>query len=201
MDLLLIRHAEPIRVENAEGPADPPLHHRGVEQAQRLASWLAGEPEPIAALWSSPLQRARQTAEPVAGATGLTLRLNEGLAEWDRLSGEYIPVEQLKAANDERWLALVSGEAMEAHVDPDTWRDSVVETFEEIVTANAGRLVAVICHGGVINAYLSWVLGLSTQNFFLPRYASISRVAAARTGQRSIVSINEIGHLRGLPAF
>ena len=43
MELLLIRHAEPLRVVDAEGPADPRLHERGVAQAQRLAAWLAEE--------------------------------------------------------------------------------------------------------------------------------------------------------------
>jgi probable phosphoglycerate mutase len=45
------------------------------------------------------------------------------------------------------------------------------------------------------------VLGLDVGNFFLPNYTSISRVAAARSGLRSIVSINESSHLRGLPGF
>ena len=201
MDLLLIRHAEPIRVENVDAPADPPLHVRGIEQARRLAAWLASETDPVDELWSSPLQRARQTAEPFASTSDLPVRVGHDLAEWDRLAAEYIPIEELRAANDERWQALITGAAMEAHVNPDEWRETVVAAVEGIVAANTGRRAAVVCHGGVINAYLSWVLGLPTQNFFLPRYTSISRVAAARSGQRSVVSINETGHLRGLPGF
>ena len=44
MDLLLIRHAEPVKVVDADGPADPTLHERGIAQAGRLAAYLAEEP-------------------------------------------------------------------------------------------------------------------------------------------------------------
>jgi 2,3-bisphosphoglycerate-dependent phosphoglycerate mutase len=55
----------------------------------------------------------------------------------------------------------------------------------------------VVCHGGVINQYLAHVLQIETQvGFFYPQYTSIHRVAASRTGKRSIVSINEAAHLR-----
>ena len=55
-----------------------------------------------------------------------------------------------------------------------------------------------MCHGGVINSYLAHVLGLGGQpSFFYPNYTSIHRVAAAASGERSIVTINETAHLRG----
>jgi probable phosphoglycerate mutase len=196
VDLLLIRHGEPIRVEGAAGPADPPLHERGQDQAARLAAWLAAEPSPIAGVWSSPMRRAHQTAVPVAERCGVPLLIDDGLAEWDREAPDYIPVEELKAAKDERWQALITGEYFAASVDPATFREGIVRTVEAIIGAHPSQTVAVVCHGGVINMYLSWVLGLPEANFFLPQYTSISRVAAARTGQRSIVSINEAGHLR-----
>jgi hypothetical protein len=55
-----------------------------------------------------------------------------------------------------------------------------------------------VCHGGVINAYLAHVLGLGARRgFFYPNYTSVHRVAAARSGERSIVTVNETPHLRG----
>ncbi len=60
-----------------------------------------------------------------------------------------------------------------------------------------------VCHGGVINAYLADVLGIAAPppGFFYPNYTSIHRVAASRSGIRSIITINETAHLRhtGLP--
>jgi probable phosphoglycerate mutase len=58
-----------------------------------------------------------------------------------------------------------------------------------------------VCHGGVINAYLAHILGIdgpAGPMFFEPAYAGISRVMAARTGQRQLRSINEHGHVRAL---
>ena len=56
MEILLIRHGQPERVEGAEGPADPPLTEDGRHQAQRLAAWLAHEP--VRHVVTSTLRRA-----------------------------------------------------------------------------------------------------------------------------------------------
>ena len=59
MELLLIRHALPERVETADGsPADPPLSGAGRAQAERMALWLVGEK--IGAIYASPMRRARR---------------------------------------------------------------------------------------------------------------------------------------------
>ncbi len=55
--------------------------------------------------------------------------------------------------------------------------------------------MVVVTHGGVLNVYLAHVLGTGRLLWFHPAYTSISRVAAARTGQRSIESLNETAHL------
>ncbi|MET0159370.1 MAG: histidine phosphatase family protein, partial [Acidimicrobiales bacterium] len=64
MDLLLIRHALPVRIDDGEGPADPELSDEGWRQAGALAAWLADEE--IEAMVASPLRRAQETAEPLA---------------------------------------------------------------------------------------------------------------------------------------
>jgi probable phosphoglycerate mutase len=58
-----------------------------------------------------------------------------------------------------------------------------------------GRRVVVVTHGGVLNVFLSHVLGTETLLFFHPEYTSISRVHVARLGQRSVASLNETAHL------
>jgi probable phosphoglycerate mutase len=77
----------------------------------------------------------------------------------------------------------------------------VIDTLEEIIKNNRGARVIVTCHGGVINEFLAYVLGLETRQFFYPNYTSIHRIAASSNGHRSILSINETAHLRnsGLP--
>ncbi|MHB8466705.1 MAG: histidine phosphatase family protein [Acidimicrobiales bacterium] len=199
MDLLLIRHAEPIRLEVAEGPADPPLHERGRSQAGILAAWLALEP--IDALWSSPLRRAVETAAPVGTAVGLPVQLADGVAEYDRNLSWYIPIEELKASGDARWQAMAKGDYFGEEDDEASFTARVVGAIESLVESHPGSRLAVVCHGGVINVYLSWVLGRTgSPMFFLPGYTSISRVAAQRGGKRSVLSLNETGHLHGLPS-
>lgn len=199
MELLLIRHAEPVRIESSgDIPADPHLHDRGREQSARLADWLLGEG--LDAVWSSPLRRARETARAITAATGLEATVADGLAEFDRLSTEYIPVEELRRLKDERWAALTRGGYF-GEGDPEEFTTGVGETIDGIVAAHPGERVAVVCHGGVINTILCAVIGLVPTMFFEPRYASISRVAASRSGIRTLVSINETAHLRGLPGF
>ena len=198
VQLLLVRHAEPERVEGLGAPADPPLTHVGRRQAAALASWLAGEP--IDHVVSSPLRRAVETATPLASALGLEVELVEGIAEWDRESDSYIPVEELRAAKDERWQLMVEErwEEMEGGVDPVAFCAAVTAATEDVIARFPSRRVVAVCHGGVINAYLGGVLGLSRVLWFHPEYASISRVAASSGGIRSIVSLNETGHLRGV---
>jgi probable phosphoglycerate mutase len=70
MELILIRHGLPLRVENTDGsPADPELGNDGVEQAQKLARWM--KDEKLDAIYCSPLMRARMTAKPLADAKDL----------------------------------------------------------------------------------------------------------------------------------
>jgi probable phosphoglycerate mutase len=194
MELLLIRHAEPIRIVDAEGPADPHLHERGVGQAARLAEWLAVEE--LHAVWSSPMRRAQETASPLAAAQGLPVLVDEELAEFDREATSYIPLEELKAARDERYLALVEGRIEDFDVDPAAFEAGVVGAIERVIERHPRQKVAVVCHGGVINAYMAHILGIERMLFFNPHYTSVSRVLAASTGQRSVLTLNETAHLR-----
>jgi probable phosphoglycerate mutase len=190
MELLLIRHALPVRIDegSVEGAADPHLADLGVTQAKALADWLADEH--VDALWCSPMLRARETAQPVAERLGLEITYDDGLAEYDREAASYIPVEELKAAGDPRWHQVPE--------QPEHFQAVVVETVERIVAAHPRQNVGVVCHGGVINAYTGHVLGVDDPLFFLPHYTSISRVLAASSGERSISTLNESAHLRGL---
>jgi probable phosphoglycerate mutase len=191
MDLLLIRHALPVRIEGGDGPADPELSDEGWRQAGALAAWLADEA--IEAMVASPLRRAQETAEPLATLLDVEVGIVDGLAEFDRNAPWYIPIEELKAADDPRWHALIKGEW---DLDPEEFQRNVVAAVDGIIAENPGRTVAVVCHGGTINAYLSSMLGLDQLMFFFPEYTSVSRVRASRSGSRSVVSINETGHLR-----
>ncbi|MFP5578553.1 MAG: histidine phosphatase family protein [Acidimicrobiia bacterium] len=197
MELLLIRHALPIRVEGATGPADPPLSDVGHRQAAALVRWLAREP--LDALVVSPMTRARETAAPLATARGLDAVVHDGVAEFDRDADSYVPMEELKAAGDPRWQEIVDGGYFSGgDLTPEQFQATVVEAVEGIIAANAGATAAIVCHGGVINAYAAHVLGIDELLFFEPGYTSISRIRASRRGHRMVVGLNEVAHLRDL---
>ena len=190
MDLLLVRHARPERVETEDGsPADPPLDETGRAQAERLGAWLADEP--LDAVYVSPLRRARETAEPLLATRGLEPVVEPRIAEFDRMSDTYVPLEQLKEEDYERWLAFVKGGYGEG-VDFDTFCAEAVAGIEAIIARHAGARVAVVCHGGVINVWTAHVLGMEPRLFFDPYYASVHRYVAARSGEKSVVCLNEL---------
>ncbi len=176
-------------------PADPHLTPRGQAQARRLVEWLADEH--VDAIWSSPMLRARETAEPLARARGITVEVDDRLAEYDRSSTEYIPVEDLKAAGDERFRALARGDLSSYGVDGEAFIAEVATAFEAIVTAHAGQTVAVFCHGGVANAYFTHVLQTPKRFWLDLPYTAICRLLAHRDGTRTIRGLGEIAHLRG----
>ena len=82
--VLLARHAQTAwnLERRMQGRSDIPLDEEGLQQARRLADWL--EPTPLSGIFSSPLQRAMQTAAPVAAARGLAVRPLPGLEELDQ---------------------------------------------------------------------------------------------------------------------
>lgn len=197
MELLLIRHALPTRItaeESGGSPADPGLTESGREQAARLAAWL--RVEGVDHVVSSPLRRATETAAPVAQALGLTTEIVDGLHEYDSVADSYIPIEEMRAENSERWQAMVEGRWEEYGGEPpDQFRSRIVPCLDGVIAAHPGRTVAAVCHGGVINVYLAAILGIDRALWFDPEYTSISRVHASRTGTRSVASVNEAAHL------
>ncbi len=192
MELLLIRHALPLRVETPGQPADPPLAEAGQVQAVALARHWAPR---VDAVWTSPMLRAVQTAEPLVTALGVTPEVDDDLAELDRDQHHYIPIEELRA-DEARWQEAVAswigpeGEALRRE-----FRRRVAAAVDRVVAAHRGQRVAVICHGGVVNAALAEVLGLGPDLFFQPDYTSVSRVVASPGGRRQLLSVNETWHL------
>jgi len=195
VELLLIRHALPLHVEKADGtPADPALSDEGHAQAGKLAGWLAEEP--LDAIYTSPMRRARETCAPLAQRKALSARVEPGVVELDHQSNVYVPMEQLKAMDRDAWLEAVRG-GLYAEIDLPAFRRNVLQTLERIVTSHRGERVAVVCHGGVINCFAGSVLGIEEPFMFLDAgYTSISRFLVASSGERSVVSLNETAHLR-----
>jgi broad specificity phosphatase PhoE len=191
MQLLLVRHALPLRSEPGQG-ADPDLSDEGRMQAARLPGALARFP--VTRLVSSPQRRAFQTAEPVAAARGLDVEIDDRFAEYDRDLPVYVPIEQIRAENPQEWARMAQGH-LPSSVDEDAFRARVRAAVDNVAaTAEHEDTVAVFSHGGVINVVLHEILGTRRVLSFPIDYVSVTRLLFSRSGQASVVTVNGTEH-------
>lgn len=189
MQLLLIRHGLPLRSEPGQG-ADPELSEQGVEQVNRLPDALARFP--ISRVISSPQRRALQTGQPVAVALGLTIEVDERLAEYDYGATHYTPIEQ---ASEEDVKRLRSGR-LPGDVDEDEFQARVKAGIADIVAkAQHEETVAVFSHGGVINALVHQTMETGRLLCVQVDYAGVTRLLSHRDGRLSVASVNGTEHV------
>src|ERR1700730_17791849 len=129
MQLLLVRHALPLRSEPGQG-ADPDLSDEGRAQVARLPEALARFP--ISRVLSSPQRRAIQTAEPVAASRQLAVDIDDRFAEYDRDLPAYIPIEQIREEFPQEWERMAQGHLPSA-VDEDAFRARVRAAVDDLV--------------------------------------------------------------------
>lgn len=185
-EVLLVRHAQP----EPDGTLDPGLGEEGRGQAEALAAHLAGVP--VAAIYSSHLRRAMETAEPLARARGLEVTVDEGLREWRSNATHYTGTENM--ADPSRTIAFLEGRFEEGFLPPhnaDELRETMLATVRRIGLAHQGERVVAVSHGGASNSFLAAVVDSPRRFFFNPGYVSISRVQVWPDGRFVLMSINE----------
>ena len=155
-ELLLVRHGE--TAWNAEhriqGQLDVPLSPRGIWQAQRLAARLGDGGTGPVGIVASDLARAVMTAEPLAAARGLAIRLDPRLRErhFGVFQGERL--DDIAARWPEAfaaWRARDPDWAMDQGESATTFRTRVLAALREIALRHAGGQVIVVAHGGVLD--------------------------------------------------
>ncbi|KHO21152.1 histidine phosphatase family protein [Mycolicibacterium setense] len=192
MQLLLVRHALPLRSEPGQG-SDPDLSAEGIAQAQRLPAALARFP--ISRLVSSPQRRAIQTAGPLAEELGLKVDVDERLAEYDRDMSHYVPIEEIAKENPEELARLLSGH-LPSSVDEKAFLSRIdVAVGELVANGDHDGTVAVFSHGGVINVLLHQILGTERLLSFHVDYASVTRLLSSRSGKLAVASVNGTEHV------
>lgn len=149
--------------------------------------------ERIDVVWSSPLRRALETAEPIAAVRDLSVRRHDGLLEL----GSYGPYVPLERTDDPSVLAFHERLRTQATDQPmQQFRRVVLASVREILDQLPSDATALVsCHGGVMSAYASDVLGISDVIFFVAAYAGFSRFTIAADGTSTMVSLNEHAHL------
>jgi len=191
VQLILVRHAQPNREHNPDGPADPGLSELGLWQAACLAQWLAHEP--IDYVVTSPKRRAIETVAALIGDR--PHEIVEALNELDSRAQWYYPTEELHLAGD-YWDAIQRQDWESIGWDaPDVFNARVSEAFAELAANHRGQHVLVSAHGGVVRRIVADVLG--HEHMRLPitiAYASITRIEVELDGKRTLLSLNEHGH-------
>ncbi|GEL25874.1 phosphoglycerate mutase [Pseudonocardia sulfidoxydans NBRC 16205] len=199
MELLLVRHGRPHRQHAADGDgADPHLTPQGRAEADLLADYLADHPATApTVVYSSPMRRARQTAEAITSRLVVPLRVDDRLREFDHGAPSYVPLELTAPGQTqaELWRALETGVWGRHTFDPDAFARRIDAVFDEIIATNRSTTVAVVCHGGVLNSFLGGVLARPRGMFFQPEYTSVCRVVASGRGRR-LLTLNETTHLQ-----
>ena len=200
MRLFLVRHGETEsnRLNLALGRDDVPLNERGLWQAERVAQALAREP--LAAVYSSPLRRALDTARAVAAPHGLAVQIEQGLLEMD--IGE---VDGLTLAEvGSRYPGLLEAWASEEGPDqPMPGGERLVDVQErawaavqDLAARHADETVAAVAHNFVILTLLVRVLGIRLAQFRRLRHSlaavSVIDFLPARV---LLVRLNDTCHL------
>jgi broad specificity phosphatase PhoE len=202
--IYLIRHGQ--TVWNAEGrfqgQTDSVLSDLGHRQAARLAGVLARVP--LSAIYSSPLSRARRTAEVIANPHGLPVvevaDLREiGMGVWEGLTAAEItqrfgPVLEPRRRNPE-WVAPQGGETLT------DVRARSMRAMLAIAARHAGTTVAVVAHGAVIKTVILTALDAPLTSYWRIRQENAAMNILDLGGDQPRVRvINETVHLSETPS-
>jgi broad specificity phosphatase PhoE len=160
--VVLVRHGETDwnRERRFQGHADVPLNEAGLDQARELASRLAGER--FAAVYTSPLLRASQTAAIVATPLGLEPHADAAFKEVDVGSWTGLTVSEVETRFPEGYARWSEWRAT-GWDDGETYGDlaaRVVRRVKGLAERHRGESVLAVTHGGPMRALLAAALSL-----------------------------------------
>ena len=167
--LVLVRHAQ-VRLDPELPPQRWELTADGRADGERLARLDVFDG--IAAVVTSPEPKARATAEPIAAAAGVELRVDPDLREAERGAA---PVDD-RAAFVARVDAWLGGTRVPGWEERDFAAARIVGCIERLLAASSGDL-ALVSHGTVLSLYLSWLRG--QERVDLDEWAALSLPAVA----------------------
>ena len=161
--IILVRHGQTAwnNAARFQGHLDSPLTPEGLEQARALGRRLEGEA--IAAIYSSDLGRARQTAELIAEFTGNAVaqdgRLRErGLGVFQGLSRaearERYPADAERYFSRDPDFVVPEGESARGHFE------KAFACLNELAPRHAGETIVVVTHGGLVSSLFRHVCGI-----------------------------------------
>ena len=201
-EVLLVRHGQQeidIHGATVGDWIDPPLSEQGRLQARLLG--VALSLKRIDAVFASKLRRAVETAGEVARHQELEVEYLDDLREVevfrdvppDKTALAFLGKELLEAVR-ERMLNERNWDVYPYSESSYDFKKRAVNAVETAVAKNAGERIAIVCHGGVINAYLGHIIGSRYDMFFRPAHTSVSVVVCGE-GRRVLRLLNDTHHL------
>jgi 2,3-bisphosphoglycerate-dependent phosphoglycerate mutase len=210
VEITLIRHGHAVPGKHdiiSSDYADQPLSARGQAQARAMAERF--RKAPVVALYSSPILRARQTAEHIAKICALAIQEDAALREVD-LGGvrQHLPPvvsDPDPASQLQAYLRQVEALAIQVGVwsqipgaeSSESVRTRMIDALDRIAARHAGQRIAVVSHDGAINTALATILG-SPRDFLYPVANTSISTIRLRGAQRVVVGINDHAHLANL---
>jgi len=182
----------------------PGLHlsDEGRRQAEALARRLAGL-RGITGVYASPLERARETAQPVARTLGLALHIERGLLECD--AGEWTGRKLAQLARRPEWAGVQqhpSGFRFPGGESLTDMQARLVSTIQRLVERHRGRGLVAVAHADPIKAVIAHALGLHLDLFqrLAVAPASVTAIAYRAAGPVVLTTNSLDGDLVGLTA-
>jgi broad specificity phosphatase PhoE len=195
----LVRHGEiAANLEKVwHGSTDSPLTERGRRQAEavgrHLAEALGGEP---VAVYSSPLQRARDTAAAIAAALGTDVRLDVALGEYDLGEWEGRPYPDLAADGFFERVMRDADFAPPGAESPRQVADRIAGALTRFAALHPGGRVVVVSHGAALNLAVGHLIdGSLTAWNRLMRNCAVSEIELAP--EPRVISFDLCAHLDG----
>jgi probable phosphoglycerate mutase len=202
--ILFIRHGETDwnRIKRIQGHIDIPLATTGIAQARRLAQRLAKEAKQGArldAIYSSDLQRAEQTAQPIGDALGLPLQLRENLRErsYGAFQGHDSDEIALRFPDEyAQWQTRDPGFAPPEGESQRVFYHRIVHAIEPLVAAHPGGRIACVTHGGVLDCVrrFATAMPLDAPRDY-PLLNTSLNVVDYENGRATLVSWADVAHL------
>ncbi|MFT5369115.1 MAG: broad specificity phosphatase PhoE [Candidatus Latescibacterota bacterium] len=202
-DLILICHGQTIQREGDQvfgWWADMPLSSLGRQQALLIGECLKNNFD-IQAIYASPLKRTQETAGIVSDIVRVIPATEQALRELDSGQLSQLSYEEAQAQFPE---AVNENQRIPGGESYDEMHQRVAWVVNRLVKQSPDQQIVCITHGGPIVAYLRAFMGYAPQDKnkprFLCRVASLHHIQLTPDGDRTIVSLNDIAHLSGLPS-
>lgn len=204
--IIFLRHAQAInntkRVLAGRTPGIP-LTRNGIKQAEKIARFL--EPFNISAIYSSPIERAKLTAEIVARHHSLEYKLDDRLIELDMGKFTGVPYDEIFAKHGNVFLKFYEGELEIAHNGVETFTEvkkRVLDIVEHVINEHVDQNVLLVTHMDPIKAMISTVMDLKPNTLFelIIENASLT-IFKEVEGKLSISAINAMDPDRFHPNF